>query len=73
VISNTNPANQYKYEQTDGITSVYNGKHSAVVALTPFLSASSGTTAYSLQTALAGAPSVTIATYGGPPAPHTGQ
>jgi hypothetical protein len=73
VISNTNPANQYKYEQTDGITSVYNGKHSAVVALTPFLSAGNGTTGYSLQTALAGAPSVTITTYGGPPAPHTGQ
>jgi Ferritin-like domain len=71
VISNTNPANQYKYEQTDNLISVYNGKHSAVAALSPFLGASSGFTAYSLQTALAGAPNVTIATFGGPPPPHS--
>ncbi len=71
VISNSNPAHQYKYEMTDGLLSVYNGPHSAVAALTPFLTASSGSTAYSLQTALAGAPSVTITTYGGPPPPHS--
>jgi hypothetical protein len=42
VISNTNPANNLNYEQTDGLTSVYNGKNSAVAALTPFLSPGSG-------------------------------
>ncbi len=42
VISNTNPANNLNYQQTDGLTSVYNGKKSAVVALTPFLSDHSG-------------------------------
>jgi hypothetical protein len=40
VIGNLNPANNYSYEQTDGLTSIYNGPSSAVVALTPFLSAS---------------------------------
>lgn len=69
VISNTNPANQLKYESTDGLKSVYNGKSSAVVALTPFLTGGSGYTAYSLQTALQGAPKVTLATYGAPPPP----
>ncbi len=67
VISNTNPANQLNYEQTDGLNSVYNGKKSAVVALTPFLSAGSGKVAYSLETALQGAPSVSLPTTGGLP------
>jgi hypothetical protein len=70
VISNTNPANQLNYEQTDGLTSVYNGKKSAVVALTPFLAPGSGLTAYSFGTAVQGASQVTIATTGTiPPAP----
>lgn len=68
VISNSNPANQLCYEQTDGLTSVYNGAHSAVVALTPFLQPGSGKTAYSLQTALAGAGSVSLPCTGGIPA-----
>jgi len=69
VISNTNPANQFCYEQTDGLTSVYNGKQSAVVALTPFLQAGSGKTAYSLQAALQGAGAVSVPCTGGLPAP----
>ena len=58
VVSNTNPANNLNYEQTDGLTSVYNGKASAVVALTPFLAPGKGLTAYSLATALSGAGNV---------------
>jgi hypothetical protein len=37
VIGNMNPANNYNFERTDGLTSIYNGSSSAVVALTPFL------------------------------------
>lgn len=70
VISNTNPANNLNYEQTDGLTSVYNGPHSAVVALTPFLAPGAGKEAHSLKYALQGAPTVTLPTTGGlPPAP----
>ena len=69
VVSNSNPANNYNYEMTDGLTSVYKGKKSAVVALTPFLAPGPGLTAYSLQTALANAASVSVAALGGPPAP----
>jgi len=54
VIGNENPANNLDYEQTDGLTSIYNGPNSAVVALTPFLAASSSfSLACSLDTALA--------------------
>ncbi|GAC1648656.1 MAG: hypothetical protein NVS9B15_07520 [Acidobacteriaceae bacterium] len=68
VISNSNPANNLNYEQTDGLTAVYNGPHSAVAALTPFLTPSFGQP-YSLAAALAGAPSVAdTTTTGGPPA-----
>ncbi len=66
VISNANPANNLNYESTDGLTSVYNGPNSAVVALTPFLTSSTGP-AYSLAGALSAAPSVYIATSGNPP------
>ena len=69
-IGGMRPANQLNYEQTDTLTSVYNGPHSAVVALTPFLGPGGGKIAYSLQTAVEGAPSVSLATMGGlPPAP----
>jgi hypothetical protein len=68
VISNTNPANQLNYEQTDGLTSVYNGKHSAVSALTPFLAPGAGLTAYSFSTAIDDASSVSIPTTGSLPA-----
>ncbi len=67
VISNTNPANNLNYEQTDGLTAVYNGPHSAVAALTPFLTPSTGP-AYTLAAALAGASSVSEPTQGNPPA-----
>lgn len=66
VISNSNPANNLCYEQTDGITCVYNGSSSAVVALTPYLTPSTGP-GYSLQTALANASSVSLACSGGLP------
>jgi hypothetical protein len=69
VVSNTNPANNLNYEQTDGLTSVYNGKKSAVVALTPFLAPGPGLTAYSLQLALSKAGTVSLTATGGPPAP----
>jgi len=62
------PANQLNYEITDGLTSVYNGPNSAVVALTPFLTGGSGTDGYSLQTALQGARSVKLPSKGSIPA-----
>jgi len=67
VISNTNPANNLAYEQTDGLTAVYNGPNSAVAALTPFLSASTGP-GYSLATALANQGKVSLPVTGNPPA-----
>ncbi len=70
VIGNQNPANNLCYEQQDGISSVYNppaSSGSAVYALTPFLTAGAGKSAYSLATALAGAPSVSLACTGNPP------
>lgn len=67
VISNTNPANNLSYEQTDGLNAVYNGPNSAVSALVPFLSASTGP-GYSLATALAKQGSVSIPSTGNPPA-----
>lgn len=67
VISNTNPANNLAYEQTDGLNAVYNGPKSAVAALTPFLSPSTGP-AYTLSAALAGQGTVAIAVTGNPPA-----
>jgi len=68
VINNTNPANQLCYEQTDGLSSVYNGTSSAVAALTPFLTAGSGKTAYSFQAALQGSAAVSLSCTGGLPA-----
>ena len=67
VISNSNPANNRNYESTDGITAVYNGPNSAVVALTPFLTASTGP-GFSLQSALMNQSSVSIPVSGTPPA-----
>jgi hypothetical protein len=54
------PANNLDYESTDGITTVYNGSTSAVVALTPFLGPGSNKEAYSLQTALQGQAAVSL-------------
>jgi hypothetical protein len=67
VISNSNPANNRNYEETDNITAVYNGSSSAVVALTPFLTPSTGP-AYSLATALDNQGSVSLPVSGTPPA-----
>lgn len=67
VISNSNPANNRNYETNDGITAVYNGANSAVAALTPFLTPSTGP-GFSLQTALAKQGSVSIPVAGTPPA-----
>lgn len=67
VISNMNPANNRNYETNDGINAVYNGPHSAVVALTPFLTSSTGP-GFSLQTALTKQGSVSIPVSGAPPA-----
>ena len=67
VISNSNPANNRNYETNDGINAVYNGPNSAVVALTPFLTSSTGP-GFSLQTALANQGSVSLPVSGTPPA-----
>lgn len=67
VISNTNPANNLAYEQTAGLNAVYNGPNSAVAALTPFLTPSTGT-GYTLADALANQSTVSLPVTGGPPA-----
>lgn len=67
VISNSNPANNRNYETNDGINAVYNGPNSAVVALTPFLTSSTGP-GFSLRTALANQASVSLPVSGTPPA-----
>jgi Ferritin-like domain len=68
-VSGMIPANNVNYEQQDGLTSVFNGKKSAVVALTPFLAPGPGLTAYSLQDALTNAGKVVLAVQGAPPTP----
>ncbi len=69
VVSNSNPANNRRYEQTDGLTSVYNGSSSAVVALTPFLAPGPGLSPYSFADALSNSGSVLLTSAGDPPAP----
>lgn len=70
VISNTNPANNLAYQQLDGLNNVYNGSASAVMALTPFLTPSTGP-GFSLKTALANQASVSIPVTGTtPPVPN---
>lgn len=66
VIGNQNPANNLYAEQTDGLTAVYNGPNSAVVALTPFLTPSTGP-GYSLATARYNAAPLVVASTGGTP------
>jgi hypothetical protein len=62
------PADNVNYEQADDLNAVFNGPRSAVVALTPFLTPSTGP-AFSLATAQDGAASVLLPTHGGlPPA-----
>ncbi len=67
VISNSNPANNLAYEGTDGLNAVYNGPKSAVAALTPFLTSSTGP-GFSLATAIANQGTVSLPIAGGPPA-----
>jgi hypothetical protein len=67
VISNSNPANNIAYEGTDGLNAVYNGPKSAVAALTPFLTSSTGP-GFSFATALANQGTVSLPIAGGPPA-----
>jgi hypothetical protein len=66
VISGTDPANNLNYESTDGLNAVYNGSHSAVAALTPFLTSSTGP-GYSLETVTIHRADVAIPITGGPP------
>lgn len=61
------PSDDVCYESTDSLQTVYNGITSAATALGPFLTSSSGTTGFSLQTALSGAASVQLACTGMPP------
>jgi hypothetical protein len=60
------PADDLNYEQTDGLNAVFNGSHSAVAALTPFLTPSTGP-AFSLATAQENLSSVVLHTHGGLP------
>ena len=66
VINNTAQANNLNFEQTDGLTSVYHGAKSAVAALTPFLTPSTGPS-YSLATAISAAPTIGVASTGSIP------
>jgi len=65
VIGNENPANNLTYESTDTLQSIYNGPHSAVVALTPFLTSSTGP-GYSFQQVITDARLVYVQTSGSP-------
>jgi len=67
VIGNSNPANNLAYEQTGGLNAVYNGPNSAVAALTPFLTSSTGP-GYSFAAALADQGTVSLPVTGNPPA-----
>lgn len=57
VITNTNQPNDRNFEQSDGLTSVFHGSASAVTALTPFLTPSTGP-GFSLAAALGGATTI---------------
>lgn len=67
VISSTDPANNLNYESTDGLNAVYNGPNSAVAALTPFLTSSTGP-GFTLETAVMHQADVSLPIAGGPPA-----
>jgi hypothetical protein len=60
-------ANNLNYESTAGLDGVYSGPNSAVVALTPFLTASTGK-AYNLSDAIANMSTLVIASTDAPPA-----
>lgn len=67
------PADNVCFEQTDGLTTVFNGTQSAVAALTPFVSGKAqgfSSTGFSLAEALDNASSVTLPCTGGLPLPE---
>ena len=66
VINNVNPANNLCFESTDGLASVYNGANSAVVALTPFLTSTTGP-GFTLADALMNAKSLELPCSGSAP------
>ena len=66
VINNLPQANNVSFEQTDGLTSVYNGSKSAVAALTPFLTPTTGPS-YTLSAAIAAAGTIGVPSNGNPP------
>lgn len=66
VISNSNPANNWNYEQLGTINAVYNGPNSAVAALAPFLNPSTGP-AHSFAMAIENQASVSITVMGAAP------
>lgn len=74
VTSNTNPANNFNYQQLDGLTAVYNGSTSAAAALTPFF-AGPGTNLAKLSFIgainIANEMGLGIPSTDGPPAPPT--
>ncbi len=61
------PADNVYYESTDGLTGVYNGPNSAVVALTPFLTPSNGAP-YQLSDAVTNLGPLVLSSTGTPPA-----
>ena len=67
-IGGMDPADNYNFERTDGLTSIFNGPNSAVVALMPFLAPSANfSEAHTLAPALANYRIVTQGvTVGGP-------
>ncbi len=66
VITSQNQPNNLNFEQTVGLTAVYHGPKSAVAALTPFLTPSTGQ-GTSLSMALAAAASLGVPSTGNPP------
>jgi len=66
VIGALRPANNLTYEQTAGLTNVFNGPTSAVAALTPFLTPATGP-AYSFQAAIKNQAAVSLPSTGGLP------
>ncbi|HEU0118993.1 MAG TPA: ferritin-like domain-containing protein [Bryobacteraceae bacterium] len=68
VIGSKEPANNVCYQQTAGLDSVFSGPKSAVVALTPFLTPTTGP-AYSFKEALDGSAAIALPCEFGPPAP----
>lgn len=66
VITNATQPNNLNFEQTDSLSSVYNGAASAVAALAPFLLPTTGP-AFSLSAALSGAATISVPSTGNPP------